>query len=306
MLPATKHIADLLRTDAGAYEAIGAAVRTVLLKGGRNDAEALLQVFLERPYNYEHSLLLPVFARHGDPSFAPLLAKACLHDGRLHAEAPAAVLEVLGTLKWAPARPLLHHYALVENNDYYNAAPAALGLMHFDCSEWEAEIEAAVRATIGRNLFPEFVPALVCTLPNRAELLPELYLSGREWASTDCNAGILLGFGMSGDDGRPWLLEALLDPSYEAYATGTGTRYYAYRALIESGLTLPELFTHVRAPADDEEQRYRLRVLRSLLEVKCYNPELSVRDREPLSETFKALFGTQPGEDLVAASARYG
>ncbi|GAA4335965.1 hypothetical protein [Flaviaesturariibacter amylovorans] len=305
MLPATKHLSDLIRMDIGAYEAIRAGIRTVLYRGDRTDARALLEVFLERPFQYERGLLLPVFARHGDPTFAPLLAKPCLEGERLHAEAPAEVLEVLGSLQWAPARAVLHHYALVENDDYYNAASATLGLLHVDCSEWRAVIEAAVRATLGKNLFPEFVPALVATLPNRVELLPELYHSGREWASTDCNAGLLLGFAGSGEAGFPWFLDALLDPCYEAGGSGTGTRYHAYRGMILAGLTFRELFDHVLAIADEEQQRYALGVLRSLLEVKCNNPELSVQDPESFPDTYHALLRNSLRETLVEASARY-
>jgi hypothetical protein len=64
---------------------------------------------------------------------------------------------------------------------------------------------------LNQNIFPEFLPALICKLPEKEIELEQLYQWGEKFASTDCNAGIILGFSLCGDEGKIYFKKALLE-----------------------------------------------------------------------------------------------
>ncbi|HEY1113243.1 MAG TPA: hypothetical protein VGE66_06760 [Chitinophagaceae bacterium] len=290
MLPATTDLIAHLQTAERNATIITSLVRAIVRCGGAEDARALGEVFKRQPSDFYHSLLLPVLGRHGDRELAAEIYRACTPGH--HEVSPPEVLELLGQLRYEPARPLLARYAF-DPSDYYLSKYAVLGLLHFDLDDLAGVIKPAIEATYGQNLFAEFVPALVSKLRHREGMLEKLYESGTKVCSTDCNAGILLGFALCGDEGLPWFTKALFNPAWEAFNTGTGTAFWAYRGLAPLGLRIGELFGEVARLRDEEEATYGAKVLLSLLEMK-------LRDHlgdhpEPFAAVYGSLFGPPAG-----------
>lgn len=289
MLPATQELIAHLQSGERSAPLIDALVYAVVRCGGPSDARALLPTFLDAPFDFYHQYLLPVFAAWGDAATAEAIYGTCAPAH--HEVAPPEVLELLGRLRYAPARPLLVRYAF-DASDYYYSKHAVLGLLHFELDDLHELIEQAVEATCGQALFAEFVPALVSKLPQRAALLEKLYHSGTTVCSTDCNAGILLGFALSGAEGLPWFRKALFHPAWEA--SNTGTALWAGRGLGFLGLGLGDLFAEVAQQDDEEAVAYGTRVLFTLLEVRLH-------DRyTPHAETFASLLRRLFGSEGLA------
>jgi hypothetical protein len=297
MLLTTTQLLGYLRQPAAQQdEAVRQAfVNAVWQGGGPADARALLAECLRRPREMPLASLLPVFERYGDASDAQALFAACCPHGELLPDAPAEALSLLARLGHPAIKPLLVRYAFGPAA-YDLAKHAALGLLHVDCRDLEHPIRAAIEATYGKNLFPEFLPALVCKLPDRAQLLPRLYESGTAYCSTDCNAGLLLGFSLCGAAGAPYFRQALLSPAWEAHSSGSGTRWFAYQGLQNIGLTLQQLYADIRGLADAPQQRYAVGVLLALLAIKAGPYSYTDASPEPFAELCPALFGWETAD----------
>ncbi|GAB3310148.1 hypothetical protein [Hymenobacter tenuis] len=272
-----------------------ALINAVMISGGREDARLLLEAYLRHPFQATHADLLPVFERHGDEAFAEPLYAVCCSGEELLPDAPAAVLTLLARLGHPAIKPLLVRYAFGPAG-YDEAKHAALGLLHVDCQDLEQPIRAAIQATYGKNLFPEFIPALVCKLPDREQVLARLYESGTAYCSTDCNAGILLGFSLCGEAGATYFKQALLSPAWEAHSSGSGTRWYAYQGMQHLGLSFKELYTEVRQLTDPQAQLYGTRVLLALLAIKVGPYSFTDHAPEPFADLYSALFGWESSE----------
>jgi hypothetical protein len=269
MLPIAKElrISLSLPADQRTYVHIQSMVNTILKCGTKEDADLLLEAYCNQPFDFYHNLLLPIFRKFGDTGFAEKLYSTAVTNHQLHPDADPDVLEVLGYLKYKPSKDLLHRYGFSEGGtDYYLQKGAHLGLLHFDCGEYLDEIRDGIEACFNKNLFPEFLPALVCKLPARESYLEKLYELGDQHASTDCNAGIILGFSLCGDEGQPFFLRALFNPHWEAWSGSTGSVGYAYRGIKNLNLSFQELYSALKNSKDDAELRYGLTVLLSLLE----------------------------------------
>jgi hypothetical protein len=268
MLSITQELIDSLHfSDRTGQSPVLASnyIRTILKCGGVKDAAALLPVFLERPSDFYRVGLLPILASFGTNDIAQVLFENCFSAGQLKADMPEELLHVMGQLRYEPATALLASYALSETSGYYTSKYAVLGLLHFSCETHEAQIEMTIRNTFGKNLFNEFIPSLVCKLKNRQELLPLLYEQGITACSTDCNAGILLGFALSGQEGASYFKKALFDPLWEADSTSTGTVYWASKGMQYAGIGFKELYTAMQQEDNAEQLSYQLRVFESLL-----------------------------------------
>lgn len=62
----------------------------------------------------------------------------------------------------------------------------------------------------GQPLFPEFLPALSFTFADE-QIVPRLLAWG-ERASTDCNAGLILGISMFGSTQKKQIKSIVMDP----------------------------------------------------------------------------------------------
>lgn len=206
-------------------------------------------------------------------------------DGKLNENADPILLNLLGNLKYEPVKEILFNYAFSNiESDYHLQTQSILGLLNFECAEYLDIIKTNIENCLNKNLFPEFVPALVCKLSDRTEILEQLYITGDSIASTDCNAGIILGFSLCGDDGKKHFKKALFNPNWETYSSSTGTVGYTYDGLNNLKISFSELYEEIKNLRDEKEISYSLDVFFSLLDIR-------IRDYEIQSnETFNDLY----------------
>lgn len=228
----------------------GAAIELVSLRGGPEDAEALLPLLLADPL--AHGDLVDPVARHGGGAMVERLFDRFVADGRLLDGAPVDLLWAFGWAGLEQARPMLFRYACEPN---WDAAPAAVdGLVHLPPDGLEAEVRAAVGACVGRMLFAEYLPALAGWIGDTELIDRFLVDDGKtELPSTDCLAGVILAVGLLGPAGRQRLHELFWANHYpmiwgdQPDATG--------RAMRMTGLGVAELASELRtriAPTDEE------------------------------------------------------
>ncbi len=291
MIRSTQKLIEYLKTekDKRVYATIRSYVNSILKLGSRDDANLLLDVYLASPYDVDLSELLRLFFQFGDVSFAEKIFQHVIIKDSLDEDADPKLLELLGKLKYEPVKKVLVNYALSNTDfNYYLKKHSALGLLNFDCSEYLDAIRTSIESCLDRNLFPEFVPALVCKLPNKAELLEQLYNSGDSIASTDCNAGILLGFSLCGEEGKKYFMNALFNPNWETSSSSTGTVYYTYQGLNNLGITFRGLFEEIRNLKERQKISYALEVLFSLLDVRISDYESETI--ESFGDLYESLF----------------
>ena len=220
--------------------------------------------------------LLPVLKKFGDIDYAKKLYSFFIKENKLIENADPAILEVLGALQYDDVKSILAAYVFENStSDYYISKSAVLGLLNFDCNEYQKEITTAIENCYQKNLFPEFVPALVCKLKDQSIVLDKLYELGSQYASTDCNAGIILGFSLSDALGRKYFKRILFDPGWETNSTATGTIHFAYLGMKYAGITFNELFQELKQNADKENLAYSLEVFFALTERKLIDWETS-------------------------------
>ena len=271
------------------FTVINILVNTIFKCGTKEDADLILNQYLKNPFDFDHATLLPVLKKLGDIHYAEKLFKVFIKDNKLVEHADAAILEVLGHLKYEPIKPVLADYLFGQPADEHDLSKnAVLGLLHFNCDEYQKEIETAIENCYYKNLFPEFVPALVCKLKDQAIVLEKLYELGSQYASTDCNAGIILGFSLSGQEGRRYFKKVLFDPLWETYSTATGNIHFAYRGMKNAGVTFKEIYSELKQISDKEQLDYSLAVFFALIERKVVDPEINFN--ESFAELYNLLF----------------
>lgn len=204
-----------------------AAVELVSLRGGREDAEALLPLLLADPE--AHGDLVDPVARHGSRSMAERLFDRFVADGRLVDGAPVDLLWAFGWAGLEQARPVLFAHAQEQN---WDAAPAAVdGLVHLSPDGMEDQVRAAVGSCVGKSLFAEHLPALAGWIGDEELVDRFLVDDGRtELPSTDCMAGVVLAVGLLGPAGRRrlhdlfWASPHPMIWSDQPHATGVAMR----------------------------------------------------------------------------------
>lgn len=299
MLSVTRELIDGIRAaPPGALSAdvlARARVGVVARDGGLEDANALLDVFLEDPTDYQRACALDAVMRTGDRDTARRLAAACLAGETLKEGVQEAVLHALGFLGYAEVRDVLWRCAR-DTLDYYRQKSAALGLLNLPCDGLEAGIEVAIRACAGKSLFPEFLPALASKVGN-PELLPFLLDLGRTTASTDCNCGLVYGIALFGAAGRPYFDQLLFDSRWEAFQSATGTGWWACHGFRHLGGSLAALARQLREwypTLPFKEWEYRVRVWLQLAECWLADPlppfRADVYVREPAADVYRAAF----------------
>lgn len=271
------------------YSIVRAYVHATLNCGTRADADALLACFLEKPDDSYRAALLKVIREFGDRSHAQQLAETCFRDGLLIENVSEEVLEVIGHFRYEPFKSVLAAYVFEEAPaDYYTHRSAILGLLHFDCVEYRDLIQREIEKCYGNGLFPEFIPALVCKLEDRTELLEKLYDLGSNYASTDCISGIILGFSLCGEEGRAYFDRILFDSNWESCDGGTGAVVFTYRGLKNLGMRFSELYEQVRAVENEPELTFYMENFLALLELRI-NDEPFPGTESP-NELFELLF----------------
>ncbi|ESU25056.1 hypothetical protein FEDK69T_02460 [Flavobacterium enshiense DK69] len=293
MIRATQKLIEYLnleqdRPDVSVFHSL---VNSILKFGTKSDADILLKKFLEAPFDDNNSYFFDVFRKFGDVDFAEKIYDQAIKDNRLLEQADSEILQLLGDLKYEPVKETLAYYVFGDmGSDYYFRAHSALGLLNFDCAEYQVQIKGAIEQCYGKSLIPEFIPALVCKLSDRTSYLEPLYELGNDYASTDCNAGIMLGFSLCGEEGKQYFKKALFNGNWEFFSGGTGNYVFAYKGLKNLNISFAELYSIIREIQDDKKLGYALWVLFGLF-------ELRVKDYENDNiESFMSLYSTFYGQ----------
>lgn len=297
MLKTTHELIEYLKLPSSERESaiICSLVNSIVKCGGKRDADEILKQYLVHPFDFDHTYLLPVFKALGNHSTAEQIFNVSIHQNKLVENTDPEILEVLGHLKYEPIKPILADYLFgnKEETDYYISRSAVLGLLHFNCTEYQKEIEAEIEKCYGKNLFPEFVPALVSKLENPHTIIDKLFELGNQFASTDCNAGIVLGFSLCGEQGKPYFRKILFDRNWEADSTATGTVHSAYKGLKNLKITFKELYHEIKT-LSGENLDYALDVFFALLERK-FN-DIEAGPEESFAEIYTTLFQWKNGD----------
>lgn len=190
------------------------------LKQHLGNTDELVTAFLNNPDRFESQLLLDIIASTGNQSHAKILFEQCIVNNRLKPAVTEKLLETLGYLQYEPALKTLVYYALEakDGNNYYTNMYAVFGLLQLQPKGLEQQITAAIEATFGKNIFCEYLPALAVLLPKNDALAQEIFVSGSEFASTDCNVGYLIALaalqsGIALQDNL--FVKALFHPAWE-------------------------------------------------------------------------------------------
>ncbi|MCE5168741.1 hypothetical protein LQV63_05370 [Paenibacillus profundus] len=279
------------RLDAG----IVSAYADIIAKyGSIDDAIALAQWFLESPADFNGSLLYPIM-KHGNEKLAKELHNNCFYHNELREGIPDDILHVLGYLGFTDCTEQLISY--MEADDWGLSMSACMGLLHLPCDPYKDLIKSKLEKWVGQSLFHEFLPALSfkCAAP---EIVPRLADWGEHAASTDCNAGIILGIALFGTGQKDVLKHILWSPNWEAHGTGTGTCIWSYVSMQHVGLTFKELIGDIKhAPVfmeDRTELDYRLDVLYEMLSLKLTYHKQPIRfacqNNESIREIYQDLF----------------
>ena len=307
MLKTTNELIEHLKLDKQLrdYRVVESLVYAVLKCGDKSDADVLLLHYLQDPFEY--SQLVPVVKKFGDYQYAEQIYDVCIQKNILNEKTNPdleiledynfpKILEVLAYLKFKPIKQLLANLAFVSGSGLESlgvypfevTSTAALGLLNFDCEEFQDSIETEIEKCYGQNLFLEFVPALVCKLKNKSQVLEKLYDLGKNYASSDCNAGIILGFSLCGEEGRKYFKEVLFDNSWEAYSGSTGTLSCTYQGMKNLDITFKELYSEIKQLSDKVQLNDSLYGLFSLLECKVQDYESN--DKESFTDIYTQLY----------------
>lgn len=279
MLRATRSLLSAYERspDAGAEAATAGLLDVVARLGSRADVDALLGAFLAAP-EARPELVLPL-TRMGDGDTARAIRDRCFAGGRLLPGMPPEVLRCVGWHRLHGAEEVLWPYARHDGNlppdpgvgpvpdaPWGADREAVYGLLHLPCDGIRDEIRAAVEACLGRNLFPEWVVALAARAGGR-ELLDAVYEHGATTASTDNNAGLVLGVAMfERSEARFW--ELIADPAW-GIGHNQANVEAAYAGLRHLGLGVVDVYADLvgRLAAGTGDKRYGFIVLLSLLEL---------------------------------------
>ena len=292
MIKATEQLMDYLQRETPPnWEVISAFTNVIEVKGGPEDGEVIGKYLLDHQGNFMLSDLYQVILACGTPKIAEGFLKAGVREGRLIEGIDLEVLEVIGRFQLEEARSMLVHYALDEY-DYYTSLHAVRGLLNYNCDDLQETIQTAIRSVYNKSLFNELVPALVCKLKDRKDVLEQLYISGSNYCSSDCNGGIILGFSLCGSEGIPYFKKALFNPFWEAHYP---SRHYVVEGMENLGLSLADLFKEIQGFQGRDEQSYGLQVLLSLLEVNIKSHRIKRNKTESYTKLMEEFFTPRGG-----------
>ncbi|NMF00207.1 hypothetical protein [Aneurinibacillus aneurinilyticus] len=302
MIQITEKLVQLLRSNPRIDASILTSYcRIISMYGDKEDAAALFRIFTEQPSDYRRALLLAPVMRCGDLALAEEIDRFCFEQGRLKEGIPSEVLHVLGYMGYE--KYIDYMVDCICTNDWYLSKDACLGLLHLPCESHREKLENELEKVYGQPLFPEFLPALSFKFAN-AQIIPRLLAWG-EQASTDCNAGLILGISMFGHTQKEQIKYILLEPFWEMYSIGTGSHWWGYMSMQMVELTFSELISalkdqtpvvqeHAECIPDKRTLEHRFHVLHDLLELKLIDDPNPVRfaplNQESVIELYKELF----------------
>jgi hypothetical protein len=281
MLQTTRELLDRYAGEGVASLEEQAYLDVIDERGTRADIEGLLEAFLQWPAG--HGALLPVLARRGDAEVAHRLMERCLTtEGRLRDGMPEDLLHAVGYLGYQPVEEALWAAVTDGVTGWAEAASACFGLLNLPCVGLRDRIAAEIERHAGENFWPsEYLPALAIKTC-RDDMLPLLVDWGRGNASTNCNAGLILGIALYGDAGRAAFSQLMWDPYWEAHSTATGSIRATYTGARYLNMTFVEMLTAMRgqlaqANLANADKRHAVRVVLGLLDVWAKPPWLGLR-----------------------------
>lgn len=271
--------------------------RITSLYGDRDDAAALFRQFAEEPSDYKRSLLLDPIMRCGDQKLAEEIAHVCFDGKKLKENMPGDMLHVLGYMGYD--RMMDYMVECITANDWYLSKAACIGLMHLPCERYGEILADEMERVYGQPLFSEFLPALSFKFTD-TRIVPRLMEWG-ELASSDCNAGLILGIAAFGRSQQAQIRRILMEPKWEMYASGTGSHWWGYMSMQMSEVTFSQLISDMkdRMPLDLQQGEtleaeslivHRLQVLHDLMDVKLSADLHPLRFAATNDELFSDLY----------------
>lgn len=302
MIQTTEKLIQLLRSGQKLDASVLASYCRLISKyGDREDAAALFRIFAERPSDYKRELLLDPIMRCGDLALTEEIDPFCFEQGRLKEGMPSEVLHVMGYMGYE--KYINYMVDCIGANDWHLCEDACLGLLHLPCESHGERLESELDKVYGQPLFPELLPALSFKFAN--EQIVSRLLAWGEQASTDCNAGLILGISMFGSTQKTQIKSILMEPFWEMYSSGTGSHWWGYMSMQMVELTFSELISDLKAQTpvarkhaehtpDERTLEHRLDVLHDLLELKLADVPHPVRfsplNQESVIELYQELF----------------
>lgn len=317
MIQTTEELIQQLKTDPRTDAGILAAYcRIISLYGDEEDAAALFRVFAEDPTDYRRSLLLDPVMRCGGRVLAEEIDSFCFDQGKLRENIPSEILHVLGFMGYE--KYVKYMVDCVCADDWDLSKDACLGLIHLPCQSHRERLADEWNKAYGQPLFSEFLPALSFKFSDE-RIVPDLLAWGQQ-ASTDCNAGLLLGIAMFGRRQKELILRILLDPSWELYSSGTGSHWWAYMSMRLTGLAFAEIISELkeRTPVgrsaitvpDERMIEHGYHVLHDLLDLKLAGDLHPIKSapalKERILDLYRHLFQWSTGHEDDSVSGRIG
>lgn len=298
MLNLTKRLIENIKNNTIQDRIIADAyIKSICKRGSYIDAHAALQCFIENPSDINRKGLVNIIQKWGNTDCAATLTKHCFSDYRLKEDVPEKILNCIGYLHYEQAKTILLEN-LLNVNDYYIRESAAMGLLHFDCSEFADILKQEIIKTYNKNWFNEFLPALVCKINNNQEIIDNLFKYGNTIISSDCNAGITLGFALSGEYGKQFFKKILWNPRWEAVdAGGTGNIFWTYIALLYLNTSFRDLYIELIEEKNEDIYEDKLYALLSIVEIKIDQDGLPLplkfisEPKESFEDIYNLLFG---------------
>lgn len=302
MFQTTEKLIHLLKSDQKLDVSVLASYCRITSKyGDREDAAALFRIFTEQPSDYSRTLLLDPVMRCGDLALAEEIDRFCFEQGQLKEGMPSEVLHVMGYMGYE--KHINYMVDCLGVNDWHLCTDACLGLLHLPCEDHRGRLENELEKVYGQPLFPEFLPALSFKFANE-QIVPRLLAWG-EKASTDCNAGLILGISMFGSTQKQQIKHILMEPLWEMYSNGTGSHWWGYISMQMVELTFSELISDLKAriplvqkdanhTPDERTMEHWLHCLLDLLELKLADIPHPIRfsplNQESIIDLYQELF----------------
>lgn len=271
-------------------ESVKIFVELFLREGDSEDMENLLALFLEEPQNSYRAMLLDVIMKSEEKKTAEKLYFNCFEAGELKEGVSTEVFRVLGYMKYEPVKKTLIRY--IKSKDYNESKNACLGLLNFDCSEFEDEIIEAVDECFKSSIFNEFVPVLASKVKKK-DYREAIFEHGKNLASVDCNAGLITAIALLGE--KELFKKILWDEKWEVFDCGTGTGYWSFIGMQILRIPFKELYLDIKQAIEEKgdcpEVIYKLGVIHTLLKNRL-DFTIMPFNIDYMSEKFEDIYNT--------------
>lgn len=298
---ATLKIAGLMAT-ANENE-LQANINLVTKYGKTEDAEYLLSLFL---HTKDVQLLKPLQVC-GNSIIAEGLFQHAIENRQLKENFPPELLMALGYLHHAETEGvLMDYYKLIFDKklDWHLHVTVCLALLNYSCKGYESLIQQEIEKCLNEWLFAELIPVLGCKTGN-VLLAEKMYHHGCTKASSDSNAGLLLGIALFGHGQKELFKKAMYNPDWEAGSTATGNRKYTMMGISFLQISLAEIFADIKQLHDEggEQLPQHLFLLESMLEAKLEGSGTYLVGSIPLHKeayaaVYEALFTPPDGINI--------